>query len=105
MPIFRYLPPLASATQSTLSVASSPWSRSPTSLVFQVVRVEKLLLRPLDLLTRPHDLDQLFPSFRRADHDRADEMVVLEKELAVELFFKAVCAHRLEAGLHVGRHA
>src|SRR6267143_6688092 len=78
---------------------------APRLLVLEVVRVEELLLRPLDLLTGPHDLDQLLPTFWWSDHDGADQVVVLEKELAVELLFKAVRAHRLEAGLHVGRHA
>src|SRR3989442_8585872 len=95
----------ASATQSTLFVASSPWRSSFTCLIFQIGGVEELLLRPLDLLTRPHDLDQLLAALRWADHDPADQPVVLEEELAVELLFEAERADRLEPRLDVRRDA
>src|SRR5260370_13869544 len=73
--------------------------------VLQVVRVQELLLRPLDPLARPHDLDELLAALRRPDHDRPDQAVVLEEELAVKLLLEAVSAHGFEAGLHVWRHA
>src|SRR2546426_5392705 len=103
IPTFRYSPPCASATQSTLFVASSPWRSSFTCLIFQIGGVEELLLRPLDLLTRPPDLDELLAALRWADHDRADQAVVLEGEVAVELLFEAERADRLEPRLDVRR--
>src|SRR5438132_12820834 len=74
-------------------------------LVLQVGGVEELLLRPFDLLPRPHDLDELLPSLRRADHDRANQSIVFEEEFAVELLLQAERADRLQAGLDIGRHA
>src|SRR5579864_2967450 len=73
--------------------------------VLEVRRVEQVLALALDLLTRAHDLDQLLATLRRADHDRADQPVVLEEELAVELLVEAERADRLEPRLHVGRDA
>src|SRR2546428_4243949 len=105
IPTFRYSPPCASATQSSLFVASSPWRSSFTCLIFQIGGVEELLLRPLDLLTRPHDLDELLAALRWADHDPADQPVVLEEKLAVELLFEAERADRLEPRLDVRRDA
>src|SRR2546428_2375816 len=75
IPTFRYSPPCASATQSTLFVASSPWRSSFTCLIFQIGGVEELLPRPLDLLTRPHDLDSLLAALPWAAHDRPDPAV------------------------------
>src|SRR5581483_8766682 len=75
------------------------------ALVLQVGRVEQLFLRALDPLPRPHDLDQLLTALGRPDHDRADQPVVLEEQLAIELLLEAVGAHRFEVGLDVRRHA
>src|SRR2546430_4629312 len=75
--------------------ASGSRRRTGLASVLQVRRIEQLLLGALDLLARPHDLDQLLPAFRRADHDRADEPVVLEEQLAIELLLEAEGTHRL----------
>src|SRR6266513_4192403 len=77
----------------------------PAISVLEVRWIEQLLPRPLDLLARAHDLDQLLAALWRSDHDRADQTAVLEEELAVELLLEAVCPDRLEVGLHVGRDA
>src|SRR5690349_11641484 len=94
----------SSAVPLTRQVVKNAYTAA-ISLVLQVGRVQQLLPRALDLLPRAHDLDQLLPPLRGADHDRAHEPVVLEEELPVELFLEAERAHRLQAGLHVRSHA
>src|SRR5215472_8930980 len=62
------------------------------------------LPRPLYLLPRPHDLDQLLPALGWPDHDRAHQPVVQEEQLPEESLLERIGSYRLEVRLHVRRH-